>query len=88
MQKAFYKSKSFWGCVSTIVLVVGDMVSNGVSPGNMMALVTAGFALYGRIVATAPLGTSDIAAASESDVDQARKDVRTCAQKIDADHGN
>jgi hypothetical protein len=87
-QKAFYKSKAFWGCVSTIVLIVGDIVSNGVSIGNMTALMTAGFALYGRIVATAPLGTSDIAAASEADVDQARKEVRTSKVKVDADHGN
>jgi hypothetical protein len=88
MQKAFYKSKAFWGCVSTIVLVVGDIVSNGPSIGNMTTLMTAGFALYGRIVATAPLGASDIAQASEADVETAKADVRKSSQKVDADHGN
>ena len=88
MQKAFYKSKAFWGCVSTIVLIVGDIVSNGVSAGNMTALMTAGFALYGRTVATAPLGASDIAAASEADVESAKADVRKSNKKVDADHGN
>jgi hypothetical protein len=88
MRKAFYKSKAFYGCVSTIILIVGDMISNGVSIGNMTALMTAGFALYGRIVATAPLGTSDIAAASETDVENAKADVRKSKVKVDADHGN
>ena len=87
-QKAFYKSKAFYGCVSTIILIVGDMAANGVSIGNMTALMTAGFALYGRIVATAPLGTSDIAAASEADVENAKADVRKSSSKVDADHGN
>ena len=35
------------------------MAANGVTLANMMALMTAGFALYGRIVATAPLALSD-----------------------------
>jgi uncharacterized protein (UPF0264 family) len=88
VKKAFWKSKAFYGCVSTIVLVVGDMAANGVTAGNMMALVAAGFALYGRIVATAPLGMSDIAAASETDVEQAKADVRKSKVSVDADHGN
>jgi hypothetical protein len=88
MQKAFWKSKAFYGCVSTIILIVGDMVQNGASVGNMTALMTAGFALYGRIVATVPLGTSDIAAASEADVEAAKADVRKSKVKVDADHGN
>jgi hypothetical protein len=88
MQKAFWKSKAFWGCISTIVLIAGDIVSNGPSIENITTLVTAGLALYGRIVATAPLGTSDIAAASETDVENAKAEVRKSSQKVDADHGN
>lgn len=72
--KAFYKSKAFYGCVSTIVLIVGDMV----------ALTTAVFALYGRIVATAPLSLSD---QSEADVEDAKADVRKSKVSVDADHG-
>ncbi len=83
-KKAFYKSKAFYGCVSTIVLVVGDMAANGVTIGNMMALTTAAFALYGRIVATAPLAISD---QSESDVEDAKADVRRSKISVDADHG-
>jgi len=85
VKKAFYKSKAFYGCVSTIVLIVGDIVANGVTIGNMTALMTAGFALYGRIVATAPLAISD---QSEADVEAAKADVRRSEKKVDADHGN
>ncbi|MGB9379935.1 hypothetical protein [Candidatus Binatus sp.] len=83
-KKAFYKSKAFYGCVSTIVLIAGDIVANGVTLGNMMALTTAVFALYGRIVATAPLAISD---QSETDVEEARADVRKSKVAVDADHG-
>ena len=48
-------------------------MANGVALGNMMALTTAVFALYGRIVATAPLTMSD---QSETDVEEASADVR------------
>lgn len=83
-KKAFYKSKAFYGCVSTIVLIAGDIVANGVTLGNMMALTTAVFALYGRIVATAPLAISD---QSETDVEEASADVRKSNVAVDADHG-
>jgi hypothetical protein len=83
--KVFYKSKGFYGCVSTIVLIVGDMAVNGVTVGNMFALMTAGFALYGRIVATAPLAVSD---QSEADVEDAKADVRKSKISVDADRGN
>ncbi|MGD0120615.1 MAG: hypothetical protein ABSD30_21310 [Candidatus Binatus sp.] len=83
--KAFYKSKAFYGCVSTIVLIVGDMAANGVTLGNMTALMTAGFALYGRIVASAPLAMSD---QSEADVEDAKADVRKSKVAVDADQGN
>jgi hypothetical protein len=83
-KKAFYRSKAFYGCVSTIVLIVGDMAANGVTVGNMMALMTAGFALYGRIVATAPLAISD---QSEADVEEAKADVRKSKVAVDADRG-
>ena len=85
MTKAFYKSKAFYGCVSTIVLIIGDMASNGATLANMMALMTAAFALYGRIVATAPLALSD---QSETDVEDAKADVRKSKVAVDADHGN
>ena len=85
VKRAFYKSKGFYGCVSTIVLIVGDMAANGVTVGNMMALMTAGLALYGRIVATAPLAVSD---QSENDVEDAKADVRKSKISVDADHGN
>ena len=83
--KAFYRSKGFYGCVSTIVLIVGDMAANGVTVGSLFALMTAGFALYGRIVATAPLAISD---QSEADVEDAKADVRKSKVPVDADHGN
>ena len=83
-KKAFYKSKGFYGCVSTIVLIVGDIAANGVTVGNLFALMTAGFALYGRIVATAPLVLSD---QSENDVEEARADVRKSKVTVDADRG-
>jgi len=83
--KAFYKSKAFYGCVSTIVLIVGDMAANGVTLGNTTALMTAGFALYGRIVASAPLSMSD---QSEADVEAAKADVRKSKVAVDADQGN
>jgi len=83
--KAFYKSKAFYGCVSTIVLIVGDMAANGVTLGNMTALMTAGLALYGRVVASAPLALSD---QSEADVEDAKADVRKSKVAVDADLGN
>ena len=83
-KKAFYRSKAFYGCVSTIVLIVGDMAANGVTIGNLTALMTAGFALYGRVVATAPLALSD---QSETDVEEARADVRKNRIPVDADRG-
>jgi uncharacterized protein (UPF0264 family) len=88
VKRAFYKSKAFYGCVSTIVLIAGDIAANGATIGNMTALMAAGFALYGRIVATAPLGMSDVAAASEDDVEDAKADVRKSKVPVDADHGN
>ena len=84
-QKAFYKSKAFYGCASTIVLIVGDIAVNGANLGNISALTAAAFALYGRIVATTPLGISD---QSEADVEQAKADVRKSTGKVDADKGN
>jgi hypothetical protein len=84
VRKAFYRSKTFYGCVSTIVLIIGDMAANGATLANMMALMTASFALYGRIVATAPLALSD---QSETDVEDAKADVRKSKVPVDADHG-
>ena len=83
-KRAFYRSKAFYGCVSTIVLIVGDMAANGVTLGNLTALMAAGFALYGRVVATAPLALSD---QSEADVEEAKADVRKSNKTVDADRG-
>ena len=83
-KKAFYRSKAFYGCVSTIVLIAGDIAANGVTIGNLTALMTAGFALYGRVVATAPLALSD---QSETDVEEAKADVRKSKIPVDADRG-
>lgn len=79
MTKAFWKSKRFYGCVSTLVLIVGDMAASGVSMGNLAAFVTTAFALYGGIVAQAPLGMSDQAApaiAPMGSVDAAKNPYR------------
>src|SRR5260370_26227600 len=70
-KKDFYRSKTFYGCVSTIVLIIGDMAANGATLANMMALTTAGFALYGRIVPPAPLALTD---PSDTDVEDANSD--------------
>ena len=83
-KKAFYRSKAFYGCVSTIVLIAGDIAANGVTIGNLTALMTAGFALYGRVVATAPLALSD---QSETAVEEAKADVRKSQIPVDADRG-
>ena len=83
-KKAFYRSKAFYGCVSTIVLIAGDIAANGVTIGNLTALMTAAFALYGRVVATAPLALSD---QSETDVEEAKADVRKSKIAVDADRG-
>ena len=83
-KKAFYRSKAFYGCVSTIVLIAGDIAANGVTIGNLTALMTAGFALYGRVVATAPLALSD---QSETEVEEAKADVRKSKIPVDADRG-
>ena len=50
----------------------------------ILAIGTGALAVYGRVVATAPLAISD---QSEADVEAARKDVRTSAKKVDADSG-
>ena len=52
---------------------------------SQAALMTAGFALYGRIVASAPLAMSD---QSEADVEDAKADVRKSKVAVDADQGN
>ena len=74
MKKAFWKSKAFWGSLSGIVLIVGDIVANGVSIGNISALAAAAFALYGRIVATARSGSAISRRPTSS------KQKRTCAR--------
>lgn len=53
--KAFYRSKRFWGCLAAIVALAGDVVANGPSSENVVALAGAVFALYGGVVAQGPL---------------------------------
>ncbi len=55
MTKAFWKSKRFYGFLSTEILLIGDMVVNGVSLEKVMGVLAAGFAFYGGIVAQGPL---------------------------------
>jgi len=91
IQKAFYKSKGFWGGLGSILTGLSIIFTTGhVSTEAMLAIGTGALAVYGRVVGDTPLGMSDQAAecAAEADVAQARKDVRTNKSTVDADHGN
>ena len=57
MSKHFLKSKRFWGGLVTIVTLIGNIVMNGPSNENVLALLGALLALYGGIVAQGPLTT-------------------------------
>ena len=80
MNKHFLHSKSFWGCAAGIVTALGEIFTNGPTPGNILTLVTAGFALYGRVVATGPLVFSQPADATQQIDDDAS--VRQVAQQV------
>jgi hypothetical protein len=83
--KAFWKSKAFWGGLGSILTGLSIIFTTGhVSTEAILAIGTGALAVYGRVVATAPLAISD---QSEADVEAARKDVRTSAKKVDADSG-
>lgn len=59
MNKAFYKSKRFWGCLATIIACAGDIVQQGPNAPNLIAVLTAIWALYGSVVGTGPLTLTD-----------------------------
>jgi len=83
--KAFWKSKAFWGGLGSILTGLSIIFTTGhVSTEAILAIGTGALAAYGRVVATAPLSISD---RSESDVEQAKNDLRTSGKKVDADSG-
>ncbi len=84
--KAFWKSKGFWGGLGSILTGLSIIFTTGhVSTEAILAVGTGTLAVYGRVVGDTPLAISD---QSESDVEDARRDVRTSGKKVDADHGN
>jgi hypothetical protein len=84
--KAFWKSKAFWGGLGSILTGFSIIfTSSHVSTEAILAIGTGALAVYGRVVATAPLAISD---QSEADVEDAKSDVRTSAKSVDADKGN
>ncbi len=86
VQKAFYKSKGFWGGLGSILTGLSIIFTTGhASTDAILAIGTGALAVYGRVVGDTPLGISD---RSEADVEQAKNDVRTSGRKVDADHGN
>ncbi len=83
--KAFWKSKAFWGGLGSILTGLSIIFTTGhVSTEAILAIGTGALAAYGRVVATGPLAFSD---RSESDVEQAKRDVRASDKKVDADSG-
>jgi hypothetical protein len=86
IKKAFWKSKGFWGGLGSILTGVSIIVTTGqVSPAALMAIGTGALAVYGRVVADAPLAIND---QSEADVEEAKADVRKSTKTFDADRGN
>jgi len=89
IKKAFWKSKGFWGGLGSILTGLSIVFTTGhMSTEAMLAIGTGTLAVYGRVVGDTPLAMSDQAAASESDVEQAKKDVRTSEKTVNADRGN
>ena len=89
IKKAFWKSKGFWGGLGSILTGLSIVFTTGhMSTEAMLAIGTGALAVYGRVVGDTPLGMGDQAAASESDVEQAKKDVRTSEKTVNADRGN
>jgi len=84
-KKAFWKSKGFWGGLGSILTGLSIIFTTGrVSTDAMLAIATGALAVYGRVVGDTPLGISDQA---EADVEQAKKDISTSANTVDADRG-
>jgi len=85
-KKAFWKSKGFWGGLGSILTGLSIIFTTGhVSTEAMLAIGTGGLAVYGRVVADTPLSISD---QSETDVEDAKADVRKSKVPVDADRGN
>ncbi len=85
-RKAFWKSKGFWGGLGSILTGLSIFFTTGhFSTEAILAVGTGTLAVYGRVVGDTPLAISD---QPESDVEDARSDVRTSTAKVDADHGN
>ena len=85
-KKLFWKSKGFWGGLGSILTGLSIIFTTGhVSTDAILAIGAGTLAVYGRVVADAPLGISD---QSEADVEAAKEDVRRSDKKVDADHGN
>ena len=85
-KKAFWKSKGFWGGLGSILTGLSIIFTTGhVSSEAMLAIGTGALAVYGRVVADAPLAISD---QSETDVEDAKADVRKSKVPVDADRGN
>ncbi len=84
-KKAFWKSKGFWGGLGSILTGLSIIFTTGrVSTDAMLAIATGALAVYGRVVGDTPLGITD---RSNADVEQAKKDVSTSANTVDADFG-
>ncbi len=59
-RKAFWKSKGFWGGLGSILTGLSIIFTTGhVSSDAILAIGTGGLAVYGRVVADAPLSLSD-----------------------------
>jgi hypothetical protein len=85
VKKAFWKSKGFWGGLGSILTGLSIMLTTGhVSTEALMAIGTGALAVYGRVVADAPLAIND---QSETDVEEAKADVRKSNVPVDADRG-
>jgi len=84
-KKAFWKSKGFWGGLGSVLTGLSIIFTTGhVSSEALMAIGTGALAVYGRIVADAPLAIND---QSEADVEEAKSDVRKSNVPVDADRG-
>ena len=58
--KAFYKSKTFWAGVMSIVTGISIVAQTGrLGPDAIAAIIGGAGAIFGRLNAAAPLGLSD-----------------------------
>ncbi len=84
--KAFWKSKAFWGGLGSILTGFSIIfTSSHVSTEAILAIGTGALAVYGRVVASAPLAKID---KNEADGEGGKSYVSTSAKSVDADKGN